>query len=174
MVRRLMKAGHTCVVYDRDPKNTEKLVAEGATGAKTLEEFCAKLTPPRAAWVMVPAGGPTEETVMTLAASMQSGDIIIDGGNSFYKDDVRRAKALAPKGIHYLDAGTSGGVWGLERGYCLMVGGRRKRWSTSIRFENPRAGRGDIPRTPGREKRKARPKTATSTAGRPARGTSSR
>jgi 6-phosphogluconate dehydrogenase len=156
MVRRLMKGGHTCVVYDRDPKNTEKLVADGAVGAKTLEDLCSKLTPPRAAWVMVPAGGPTEETVMTLAASMQSGDIVIDGGNSFYKDDVRRAKALAPKGIHYVDAGTSGGVWGLERGYCLMVGGEKKAvehldpiWKTLA------PGRGDIPRTPGRDKMKS-------------------
>jgi len=158
MVRRLMKAGHTCVVYDRDPKNTEKLAAEGAVGAKTLQEFCSKLTPPRAAWVMVPAGGPTEETVMTLAASMESGDIVIDGGNSFFKDDVRRAKALAPKGISYVDVGTSGGVWGLERGYCLMVGGEKKAvehldpiWKTLA------PGRGDIPRTPGRDKMKGTP-----------------
>jgi 6-phosphogluconate dehydrogenase len=155
MVRRLMKGGHTSVVYDRDPKNTEKLVADGAVGAKTLEEFCSLLTPPRAAWVMVPAGGPTEETVMALAERMQSGDIVIDGGNSYFKDDVRRAKALAPKGVRYVDVGTSGGVWGLERGYCLMVGGEKETvlhldpiWKTLA------PGRGDIPRTPGREKMK--------------------
>src|SRR3954462_10533984 len=98
MVRRLMKGGHTCVVYDRDPANTAKLVAEGAVGAATLAEFCAKLTPPRAAWVMVPAGAATEETVNTLATNMKAGDIIIDGGNSYYKDDVRRAAALKPQG----------------------------------------------------------------------------
>src|SRR6478672_10779373 len=112
MVRRLMKAGHECVVYDRDPKGVEKLAAEGATGASSLSDLVSKLRPPRAAWVMVPAGPPTEETVMSLASHMAKGDIIIDGGNSYYKDDVRRAAELRPRGIGYVDVGTSGGVWG--------------------------------------------------------------
>jgi len=152
MVRRLMSAGHQCVVYDRDPKNVGKLAREGAIPAKSLEELSAKLDGPRAAWVMVPAGAPTEQTVMALAECMRSGDIIIDGGNSYFKDDVRRARALGPKGIHYVDAGTSGGVWGLERGYCLMLGGEKE----VIEHLDPiwkalAPGLGDMARTPGRE-----------------------
>jgi 6-phosphogluconate dehydrogenase len=123
MVRRLIRAGHDCAVFDLNAANIATLVGEGASGASSMDEFVASLRPPRSAWIMVPAGDPTEQTVAALAARMQSGDIIIDGGNSYYKDDVRRAELLKPRGIHYVDAGTSGGVWGLERGYCLMVGG---------------------------------------------------
>jgi 6-phosphogluconate dehydrogenase len=153
MVRRLLKGGHECVVYDRDPKNVAKLAEEGASAASSLSDLVSKLRPPRAAWVMVPAGGPTEETVTELATHMSQGDIVIDGGNSYYKDDVRRAAQLRPKGIRYVDVGTSGGVWGLERGYCLMLGGP----SETIQHLDPiwktlAPGRGDIPRTPGREK----------------------
>src|SRR5882672_3023491 len=158
MVRRLMKAGHECVVYDRDPKNVEKLVADGATGAASLADMVAKLREPRAAWCMVPSGDATENTVMELAKSMRAGDIIIDGGNSYYKDDVRRAATLKKNDIQYVDVGTSGGVWGLERGYCLMLGGEKKTvehldpiWKTLA------PGRGDIPRTPGRDKIKGTP-----------------
>jgi 6-phosphogluconate dehydrogenase len=155
MVRRLMKAGHECVVYDRDPKNVEKLAAEGATGATSLQDLVAKLREPRAAWVMVPSGPPTEETVLELAESMRPGDIIIDGGNSYYKDDVRRAATLRPKGIRYVDVGTSGGVYGLERGYCLMLGGEKEVIShLDPIWKTLAPGRGDVPRTPGREKMK--------------------
>jgi 6-phosphogluconate dehydrogenase len=152
MVRRLMKGGHGCVVYDRGPEAVAALVKEGATGAKTLEELVSKLQKPRAVWVMVPSGGPTEDTVQSLAGLLEAGDTIIDGGNSFFKDDVRRAKLVAKKGIHYVDAGTSGGVWGAERGYCLMVGGPKEavqRIEPVLRTLAP--GRGDIPATPGRD-----------------------
>jgi 6-phosphogluconate dehydrogenase len=151
MVRRLQRGGHSAVVYDRDAANVASLVKEGATGAASLDEFCAKLTAPRAAWVMVPAGAPTEETVMALAARFSAGDVVVDGGNSYYKDDVRRARVFAAKGIHYLDAGTSGGVWGLERGYCLMVGGEKKAFDHLLPIWKTLApGRGDIAPTPGR------------------------
>ncbi len=123
IVRRLMTQGHTAVVYDKDPKAVAALVAEGAIGANTLEDFVAKLTPPRTAWVMLPSGHITEAAIHTLATLMQSDDVVIDGGNSFWQDDVRRGKALKERGIHYLDVGTSGGVWGLDRGYCMMIGG---------------------------------------------------
>lgn len=123
MVRRLMRDGHECVVYDCDPQAVARLAEEGATGAGSLAELAKKLAPPRAAWIMVPAGDITEGAVMELAENFTAGDVIVDGGNSYYKDDVRRAKVLAERGIRYLDAGTSGGVWGLARGYCLMVGG---------------------------------------------------
>jgi 6-phosphogluconate dehydrogenase len=123
MARRLMKDGHDCVVYDRNAEAVARLVAEGATGAASLRELAETLMPPRAAWIMLPAGDVTEEAVMELAGCFAAGDIVIDGGNSYFKDDVRRSKALAASGIRYLDAGTSGGVWGRERGYCLMVGG---------------------------------------------------
>jgi 6-phosphogluconate dehydrogenase len=152
MVRRLMHDKHTCVVYDRSAPSVQELAREGAVGAATLDEFVAKLTKPRAAWVMVPAGAPTEQTVQDLAQRMEKGDIIIDGGNSYFKDDVRRAKSLEPKGIHYVDAGTSGGVWGLERGYCLMIGASREAFAhLEPVFKTLAPGRGDIPRTPGRE-----------------------
>ena len=123
IVRRLMKQGHTAVVYDKDPKAVAALAAEGADGATTLEDFVAKLTAPRTAWVMLPAGRVTEAAIDTLASLMQADDVVIDGGNAFWQDDVRRGKALKDRGIHYLDVGTSGGVWGLERGYCMMIGG---------------------------------------------------
>ncbi|WZO98123.1 decarboxylating 6-phosphogluconate dehydrogenase [Isosphaeraceae bacterium EP7] len=153
MVRRLMKQGHDCVVYDRSPEAVATLVAEGAVGARSLEEFAAKLTEPRAAWVMVPSGAATEQTVNDLAALFGPGDILIDGGNSYFKDDVRRAQALKVKGIHYVDVGTSGGVWGVERGYCLMVGGPEEAFSRIAPILKTLApGRGEIERTPGREK----------------------
>jgi 6-phosphogluconate dehydrogenase len=126
MVTRLIKGGHKVVAFDRSPEAVKAAAAQGAEGANTLEELVQKLKPPRAAWVMVPAGAPTEDTVKALAALMQSGDIIIDGGNSKYTDDARRAGELAKTGIQYMDAGTSGGVWGLKNGYCLMVGGEKK------------------------------------------------
>lgn len=126
MVTRLIKGGHKVVAFDRSPEAVKAAAAQGAVGANTLEELVQKLKPPRAAWVMVPAGAPTEDTVKALAALMQSGDIIIDGGNSKYTDDARRAGELAKSGIQYMDAGTSGGVWGLKNGYCLMVGGEKK------------------------------------------------
>ena len=123
IVRRLMRDGHTCVVYDVSPDAVATLVAEGATGADSLDDFVAKLDVPRRSWIMVPAGEITESTVEALAARLEPGDTIIDGGNSYYRDDIRRAGALAEKGIRYLDCGTSGGVFGLDRGFCLMVGG---------------------------------------------------
>jgi 6-phosphogluconate dehydrogenase len=152
IVRRLMRGGHECVVFDRNPDSVKQLASEGAMGAASLEEFVSKLTKPRAAWVMVPAGDPTEQTVMSLAERMEAGDIIIDGGNSYYKDDVRRAKALREKGIRYVDVGTSGGIWGLDRGYCMMIGGRGEvvQHLDPI-FKTLAPGHGNIPRTPGRE-----------------------
>ncbi len=123
MARRLMRAGHECVVYDRSPESVGTLAAEGATRSTSLDQHVELLRPPRVAWLMVPAGAPTDSTVQALGKRMQAGDIIIDGGNTFFKDDVRRARELRAKGIHYVDVGTSGGVWGLDRGYCLMVGG---------------------------------------------------
>jgi len=152
MVRRLMKGGHTCVVFDQGASVVAAFGKEGATPAKSLEDLVAKLQKPRAVWIMVPSGGPTEETVQALARLLESGDTIIDGGNSFFKDDVRRSKEVAKKGIHYVDAGTSGGVWGLERGYCLMVGGPKEavaRIEPVLRTLAP--GKGDIPLTPGRD-----------------------
>ncbi len=152
IVRRLLRGGHECVVFDRDPDSVQQLVGEGMTGATSLDEFVSKLTKPRAAWVMVPAGDPTEKTVIALAERMEAGDIIIDGGNSYYKDDVRRAKALQEKGIRYVDVGTSGGIWGLDRGYCMMIGGEAEvvQHFDPI-FKTLAPGRGDILRTPGRE-----------------------
>ena len=126
IVRRLMRAGHECVVFDLNPDNVKTLAAEGATGAESMDDFVSKLSKPRAAWVMVPAGNPTEQTVKALAEKMEAGDIIIDGGNSYFKDDVRRSKELSGQGINYIDVGTSGGVWGLDRGYCMMLGGPKE------------------------------------------------
>ncbi len=123
IVRRIMRDGHTAVVYDRDPAAVAALVAEGAIGAASLEELAAAMTPPRAVWAMVPAGAITEAVVDDLAQVLSSGDSIIDGGNSYYRDDIRRAAKVAPLGLHYIDCGTSGGVWGLDRGYSLMIGG---------------------------------------------------
>ena len=153
MTRRLMRGGHQLVVSDLSPDTVKQLTNEGAGGSSSLEDFVSKLKPPRAAWVMVPAGGPTEQTVQKLAQHMQPGDVIIDGGNSYFKDDVRRANQLKDKRIHYVDVGTSGGVWGLERGYCMMIGGPDeavKRLDPIFKTLAP--GRGEIPRTPGREK----------------------
>lgn len=125
IARRLMHGGHRCTVYDRDAGSVEKLVADGATGVSDLAELVAKLERPRAVWVMLPAGVPTETTVAALGDLLQPGDVIVDGGNTFYRDDIRRAKALSGKGIGYVDVGTSGGVWGLTRGYCMMAGGEQ-------------------------------------------------
>jgi len=151
MARRLMQGGHDCVVYDRNPDTVAQLVSEGAIGAASLAELAEKLVLPRAAWIMVPSGDITENAVMELASHFTAGDAIVDGGNSYFKDDVRRAKALTERGIHYLDAGTSGGVWGLERGYCLMVGGdagAAKRLEPVFLTLAP--GGSDIPPSPGR------------------------
>ncbi|HEX4183389.1 MAG TPA: decarboxylating 6-phosphogluconate dehydrogenase [Caulobacteraceae bacterium] len=123
IARRLMRGGHQCVVYDRDPAGVEAVAKDGAKPAKDLAAVVAQLDAPRAVWVMLPAGGPTDETVVDLADALSPGDVVIDGGNSYYRDDIRRAKALAAKQLHYIDVGTSGGVWGLERGYCMMIGG---------------------------------------------------
>jgi 6-phosphogluconate dehydrogenase len=151
IVRRLMRDGHDCVVYDVFPDSIKKLEAEGAIGAPTLEEFVGKLTKPRVAWVMIPAGL-TGQTVEQLAGLLDEGDIVIDGGNSNYRDDVRRAKALREKGIHYVDIGTSGGVFGLERGYCLMVGGDDSAFEIiEPVLKTIAPGPGTIDRTPGRE-----------------------
>ena len=124
MVRRLLKGGHECVVFDMSPKAVAELVKEKAVGTASLAEFVKSLTKPRAVWLMVPAGV-VDKTIADLAPHLEAGDILIDGGNSYYIDDIRRAKELAPKSIHYVDVGTSGGVWGLERGYCMMIGGER-------------------------------------------------
>lgn len=125
MVRRLLKGGHGCVVFDLNPDNVAQLTHEGADGASTLEELVLALKKPRVLWIMLPAGEPTTRTIMQLQSLLESGDIIVDGGNSYYKDDVARTTMLAEKGIGYVDVGTSGGVWGLARGYCLMIGGER-------------------------------------------------
>ncbi len=152
MVKRLLKGGHQCVVFDRNPEAVAELVKQGAVGATSLEDVAAKLEKPRAVWLMLPAGEITEQTVGTFAGLLEAGDALIDGGNSYYKDDVRRGGELAGKGIHYLDAGTSGGIWGLERGYCLMIGGPRE----SVQRLDPiwqtlAPGTGDVAPSPGRE-----------------------
>ena len=152
MVRRLMGQGHTCVVHDLNRANVEALATEGATGAASLGAMAAAMTAPRAVWVMVPAGAPTEQTVSALGEVLEADDVIIDGGNSYFKDDVRRGQALGDKGIHYVDVGTSGGIWGTERGYCLMIGGAPaavERLDPLFRSLAP--GRGSIERTPGRD-----------------------
>ena len=153
MTRRLMRGGHTLVVSDLSADAVKGLAGEGAIASSSLDDLVGKLAAPRAAWIMVPSGDATEKTVQALLAKMQAGDTIIDGGNSYFKDDVRRAKICAAKGVHYVDVGTSGGVWGLERGYCMMIGGPKE---TVQRldpiFKTLAPGRGDIPRTPGREK----------------------
>ncbi len=152
IVRRLMRDGHDCVVYDINPDSIKALEAEGATGAGDLDEFVAKLSKPRAAWVMLPAGEITEQSVDDLASRMESGDAIIDGGNSYYHDDIRRARALAEKGIDYLDCGTSGGVFGLERGFCLMIGGPDGAFArVEPIFATLAPGVEAAERTPGRE-----------------------
>lgn len=152
MVRRLMKAGHECAVFDLDAAKVRELQSAGARGASKLEELIASLAKPRAVWIMVPAGKPTEDMVSALAERLEPGDVIIDGGNSYYKDDIRRAKLVAPKSIEYMDTGTSGGVWGLERGYCLMVGGKPELFARlEPIFRALAPGRTDIPDTPGRK-----------------------
>jgi 6-phosphogluconate dehydrogenase len=152
MVRRLMGGGHECVVFDMSPQAVAGLVNEKAVGASSLADFVAKLAKPRAIWLMVPAAV-VDQSIADLVPLLETGDILIDGGNSYYIDDIRRAKELAAKGIHYADVGTSGGVWGLERGYCMMIGGEAavvKRLDPIFKRLAP--GRGDVPRTPGREK----------------------
>jgi 6-phosphogluconate dehydrogenase len=152
MVRRLVRAGHQCVVYNRSPGPVKELASEGAIGATSIEDFVKKLTPPRPIWLMVPAAV-VDQNIKALTPLMEKGDILIDGGNSYYIDDIRRSKELAPKQIHYLDVGTSGGVWGLERGYCLMIGGPDQAVQRlDPIFKSLAPGRGDIPRTSGREK----------------------
>ncbi len=153
IVRRLLRNGHDCVVFNRTPEKVTQLAAEGAKGAYTLDVFVEKLAKPRAIWLMLPAGEPTEQMVKELAQKLAPGDMLIDGGNSYYLDDIRRSNDLVQKGIHYLDVGTSGGVWGLERGYCMMIGGERGvvQHLDPI-FKTLAPGRGDISRTPGREK----------------------
>ena len=156
MTRRLMKGSHECVVYDQKKENVQALAKEGAIGASSLEDLVQKLSPPRAVWIMLPSGAPVEETVNALATLLSPKDAIIDGGNSFYKDDVRRNQTVKPRGIHYLDVGTSGGVWGLERGYCMMIGGDQE---TAARlnpiFATLAPGPGNIPKTSGREEMKS-------------------
>jgi 6-phosphogluconate dehydrogenase len=152
MVRRLLKRGHQCAVFDMSAKAVAELVEERAVGTASLAEFVTALTKPRVVWLMVPAGV-VDKTIADLLPHLECGDILIDGGNSYYIDDIRRAKELAPKGIHYVDVGTSGGVWGLERGYCMMIGGE----VDVVKHLDPifatlAPGRGDIPPTRGREK----------------------
>src|SRR5271169_2436813 len=152
MVRRLLRGGHQSVVFDMSPKAVNELVQEKATGSSSLPDLVAKLAKPRALWLMVPAAA-VDQTIADLLPHLEHGDIVIDGGNSYYVDDIRRAKELTPKGIHYVDVGTSGGVWGAERGYCMMIGGE----ADAVRHLDPifatlGPGRGDIPRTPGRDK----------------------
>src|SRR5580704_11125569 len=152
MVRRLIKGGHQCVVYDQSAQAVKDLTKDKATGATSLADFVKKLAKPRAVWLMVPAGV-VDQTIAKVAPLLEAGDILIDGGNSYYIDDIRRAKELAAKDIHYVDVGTSGGVWGLERGYCMMIGGEKeivKRLDPIFATLAP--GIGDISRTPGREK----------------------
>jgi 6-phosphogluconate dehydrogenase len=151
LVRRLLRDGHECVVFNRTPEPVEALVREGAIGASSLDDFVEKLTEPRAAWVMLPAGEITGKMIEELASRMSAGDTIIDGGNSYYRDDIRRAAALADRGVHLIDVGTSGGVWGLDRGYCLMIGGEPAPVErlTPI-FATIAPGVGSAERTPGR------------------------
>jgi len=154
MVRRLIGGGHECVVFDMSPKAVAELTKEKAIGASSLADFVKKLAKPRAIWLMVPAAV-VDKSIADLLPLLDKGDILIDGGNSYYVDDIRRAKELAPKGVHYVDVGTSGGVWGLERGYCMMIGGEAdivKHLDPVFRSLAP--GKGDIAKTPGREKLK--------------------
>src|SRR5262252_8802702 len=152
MVRRLIKGGHECVVFDMSPKAVKELVGEKAVGSSSLQDLVKKLRKPRVVWLMVPAAV-VDKTIASLMPLLEADDILIDGGNSYYVDDIRRAKELAPKQIHYVDVGTSGGVWGLERGYCMMIGGEK----SVVKHIDPilaslAPGAGNVPRTPGREK----------------------
>jgi 6-phosphogluconate dehydrogenase len=152
MVRRLLKGGHQCVVFDRSPKAVEELVRENAAGASSLAEFAKRLAKPRAVWLMVPAAV-VDKAIADLSPYLEAGDILIDGGNSYYVDDIRRARELSPRRIHYVDVGTSGGVWGLERGYCMMIGGEEAAIQRlDPLFATLAPGAGGIPRTPGRER----------------------
>jgi 6-phosphogluconate dehydrogenase len=153
MVRRLLGGGHQCVVFDRSAQAVQELASKGATGASSLADLVAKLAKPRAVWLMVPAAA-VDSAITDLLPHLERDDVLIDGGNSYYVDDIRRAKELAPRGIHYVDVGTSGGVWGFERGYCMMIGGE----TPTVQRLDPifarlAPGRGDIPPTPGRESR---------------------
>jgi 6-phosphogluconate dehydrogenase len=152
MVKRLLKGGHDCVVYDRSPQTVQELEKDKATGASGLPDMIKKLKKPRAIWLMIPAAV-VDDTIAEIVPHLEKDDILIDGGNSYYIDDIRRAKQLAAKGIHYVDVGTSGGVWGLERGYCMMIGGEDDvvKHLDPI-FDTIAPGMGDVPRTPGREK----------------------
>lgn len=153
MARRLMRGGHDVVVTDLSADAVKGMASEGAIASSSLDDFASKLSSPRIAWLMVPAGEPTEKSVQALAQRFHAGDVLIDGGNSYFKDDIRRSKFLREKGIHYVDVGTSGGVWGLERGYCMMIGGPKEVVQKLDPIFNTLApGRGDIPQTPGREK----------------------
>ena len=152
MVRRLMRGGHECIVFDLNTTNVESLAKDGASGVSSLEDMTRQLAKPRAVWVMVPAGPPTDQTIEVLGTCFEPDDIVIDGGNTHFKDDVRRSQSLKERGMHYVDVGTSGGVWGAERGYCMMIGGSDaavERLDPILRTLAP--GRGDIERTPGRE-----------------------
>jgi len=156
IVRRLMKNGHSCVVFDAQPDSVSQLASEGAIPSKDLKQFMEQLTSPKAVWLMLPAGPITESTIATLGEMMSAGDIIIDGGNSNFKDDVRRSQTLAEKGIRYIDVGTSGGVWGLERGYCMMIGGDKTAFDhLDPIFKTLAPGVGSIDKTPGREGRQS-------------------
>jgi 6-phosphogluconate dehydrogenase len=158
IAQRLMQHGHSCVVYDKSTDAVASVAGKGATGSRSLADLVAKLTAPRAIWLMLPAGKITEDAVTELGGGLKPGDILIDGGNTFYKDDVRRARELKPKGIHYLDVGTSGGVWGLERGYCLMIGGDKESVThLDPIFSTLAPGLGNIERTAGRDGRDKRP-----------------
>jgi 6-phosphogluconate dehydrogenase len=151
MTRRLIKKGHECIVFDSSPKTVDELAKDNAVGAASIADLAKKLAKPRAVWLMVPAAV-VDTTITALLSHLEAGDIIIDGGNSYYIDDIRRAKELAPKGIHYVDVGTSGGVWGLERGYCMMIGGEKDVvHHLDPVFSALAPGRGEITRTPGRE-----------------------
>jgi len=158
IAQRLMRHGHSCVVYDKSADAVASIAGKGATGSNSLEDLAAKLTAPRAIWLMLPAGKITEDAVTQLGGALQAGDMLIDGGNTFYKDDVRRARELKQKGIHYLDVGTSGGVWGFERGYCLMIGGDKEQVThLDPIFSALAPGQGNIERTAGRDGRDKRP-----------------
>ncbi|HTV37354.1 MAG TPA: decarboxylating 6-phosphogluconate dehydrogenase [Xanthobacteraceae bacterium] len=158
IAQRLMRQGHSCVVYDQNAEAVAVLRSKGATGSAGLEDLAARLSAPRAIWLMLPAGAVTEDAVRQLGGILQSGDIVIDGGNTFYRDDVRRARELKTKGIHYVDVGTSGGVWGLERGYCMMIGGEREIVDHLDPICSALApGFGNVERTAGRDGRDPRP-----------------
>src|SRR5216683_2767253 len=171
IVRRLQRGQHACVAYDADPSVAQRLAAEGLPATRSLSDFLKQLTAPRTVWVMVPAGAPTEDTISTLGELLQRDDVIIDGGNTFYQDDIRRVAALRPKGIHYLDVGTSGGIFGLERGFCLMIGGDR---AVAQRldpiFVTLAPGDDAVGRTPGRDGRDGRAERGYAYCGPPGAG----